>query len=150
MKPSGYIDVANLIGKEVGCQRLNFVGVQHQPRAQLLTTGKVDLVISSVGKNAEREGHRLLGRLRAVLQRGVFEVSEDVKATKVNSSAIIWSRAGSIQDLRTLKIAPAGADIKALRGQQRDDLRLPFGPDSTVATGNVVAAAVNERGKLRR
>ena len=53
MKPSGYdIDVANLIGKELGA-KVELVPVSSANRVPFLTTGKVDLVISSMGKNVD-------------------------------------------------------------------------------------------------
>ena len=55
MKPLGYdIDMAGLIAKELGV-KLELVPVTSTNRIPYLTTGKVDLVISSLGKNPDRE-----------------------------------------------------------------------------------------------
>ena len=54
LKPVGYdIDAASLIAKELGA-KVELVPVTSTNRIPYLTTGKVDLVISSLGKNAER------------------------------------------------------------------------------------------------
>src|SRR5689334_7358945 len=55
MKPVGYdIDVARLIAQELGVT-LELVPVSSANRIAFLNTKKVDLVISSLGKNPERE-----------------------------------------------------------------------------------------------
>src|SRR5688572_5634814 len=55
LKPQGYdIDMANLIGKELGV-KTEIIPVTSANRIPYLQTNKADLVISSLGKNAERE-----------------------------------------------------------------------------------------------
>src|SRR5450432_705342 len=55
LRPLGYdIDVAELIGKKMGV-KVELVPVTSANRIAYLQTKKVDLVISSLGKNAERE-----------------------------------------------------------------------------------------------
>jgi polar amino acid transport system substrate-binding protein len=54
MQPIGYdIDMANLIAKKLGV-KLKLVPVTSTNKIPYLTTGKVDLVISSLGKNPKR------------------------------------------------------------------------------------------------
>ena len=54
MAPMGYdIDVANLIAEKLGV-KTELVPVTSANRVPYLQTNKVDLVISSLGKNAER------------------------------------------------------------------------------------------------
>ncbi len=151
MKPSGYdIDVANLIGKELGA-KVELVPVSSANRVPFLTTGKVDLVISSMGKNAEREKVIDFSAAYAPFFNGVFG-PEDVKAAKVEElvgKSISVTR-GSIEDLELSKIAPAGADIKRFEDNNATITAYLSGQTQLIATGNVVAAAVNERSKLRR
>ncbi len=73
MKPLGYdIDTAKLMAHSLGV-KLELVPVTSANRVPYLQTDKVDLVISSLGNERRaREGHRLLGRLRAVLQWSVW------------------------------------------------------------------------------
>ncbi len=151
MKPSGYdIDVANLIGKELGA-KVELVPVSSANRVPFLTTGKVDLVISSMGKNAEREKVIDFSAAYAPFFNGVFG-PEDVKAAKVEELAgkTISVTRGSIEDLELSKIAPAGADIKRFEDNNATITAYLSGQTQLIATGNVVAAAVNERSKLRR
>src|SRR5262247_2232521 len=55
LKPVGYdIDMANLIAKELGVTA-EIIPVTSANRIPYLQTKKADLVISSLGKNAERE-----------------------------------------------------------------------------------------------
>ncbi len=55
MQPKGYdIDMAALIASDLGV-KLELVPVASSNRIPYLTTGKVDLVISSLGKNPDRE-----------------------------------------------------------------------------------------------
>ena len=55
LKPVGYdIDMANLIGKELGV-KVEIIPVTSANRIPYLQTKKADLVISSLGKNPERE-----------------------------------------------------------------------------------------------
>jgi polar amino acid transport system substrate-binding protein len=55
LKPIGYdIDMANLIGRTLGV-KVELVPVDSANRIPYLQTRKVDLVISSLGKNPERE-----------------------------------------------------------------------------------------------
>ena len=113
MKPSGYdIDVANLIGKELGT-KVELVPVSSANRVPFLTTGKVDLVISSMGKNAEREKVIDFSTAYAPFFNGVFG-PEDIKAAKADELAgkTISVTRGSIEDLELSKIAPASAVIK--------------------------------------
>ena len=151
MKPMGYdIDVANLIGKEMGV-KVELVPVSSANRVPFLTTGKVDLVISSMGKNAERERVIDFSVAYAPFFNGVFG-PEDIKVGKAEElvgKSISVTR-GSIEDLELSKIAPAGADIKRFEDNNATITAYLSGQTQLIATGNVVAAAVNERSKLRR
>ncbi len=71
LAPKGYdIDMANLIGKATGREGRDSVPVTSANRIPYLQTKKVDLVISSLGKNPDREKViDFSGRLRAVLHR---------------------------------------------------------------------------------
>ncbi len=72
LKPQGYdIDMANLIGKALGV-KVEIIPVTSANRIPYLQTHKADLVISSLGKNAEREKViDFSDRLCAVLLRRV-------------------------------------------------------------------------------
>ncbi|MDR1709082.1 MAG: transporter substrate-binding domain-containing protein [Candidatus Accumulibacter sp.] len=151
MKPAGYdIDMANLIAKEIGV-KAELVPVSSTNRVPFLTTGKVDLVISSMGKNAEREKVIDFSAAYAPFFNGVFG-PEDIKAAKVGDLAgkTISVTRGAIEDLELSKVAPAGAVIKRFEDNNATIAAYLSGQTQLIATGNVVAAAVNERSKLRQ
>lgn len=150
MKPAGYdIDVANLIGKELGA-KVELVPVSSANRVPFLTTGKVDLVISSMGKNAEREKVIDFSTAYAPFFNGVFGPADQkvAKADDLAGKTISVTR-GSIEDLELSKIAPASATIKRFEDNNSTIAAYLSGQTQLIATGNVVAAAVNERSKLR-
>ena len=68
LKPVGYdIDMANLIGKELGV-KVEIIPVTSANRIPYLQTKKAHIVISSLGtKSRARKGHRFFSGLRAVL-----------------------------------------------------------------------------------
>jgi len=151
MKPSGYdIDFANLIGKELGA-KVELVPVSSANRVPFLTTGKVDLVISSMGKNPEREKVIDFSVAYAPFFNGIFGPDE-IKASKADELAgkTISVTRGSVEDLELSKIAPASAVIKRFEDNNATITAYLSGQTQLIATGNVVAAAVNERSKLRR
>lgn len=150
MKPSGYdIDVANLIGKELGV-KVELVPVSSANRIPFLTTGKVDLVISSMGKNPDREKVIDFSTAYAPFFNGVFGPS-DMKVAKADDLAgkTISVTRGSVEDLELSKIAPTSATIKRFEDNNSTITAYLTGQTQLIATGNVVAAAVNERTKLR-
>jgi polar amino acid transport system substrate-binding protein len=127
------------------------VPVSSANRVPFLTTGKVDLVISSMGKNAEREKVIDFSTAYAPFFNGVFG-PDDIKVGKVEELAgkTISVTRGSIEDLELSRIAPAAAVIKRFEDNNATITAYLSGQTQLIATGNVVAAAVNERSKLRR
>ena len=86
LKPVGYdIDVANYIGKQLGV-KVDLVPVTSANRIPYLTTKKVDLVISSLGKNPEREKTIDFTVAYAPFFSGVFGATE-VAVAKVEDLA---------------------------------------------------------------
>src|SRR2546423_2349319 len=107
MKPQAYdIDTAALLAKEMGV-KLELVPVSSTNRIPYLTTRKVDLVISSLGKNAEREKVIDFASAYAPFFNGVFGPA-DQKITKVDELAgkTIGVTRGAVEDLELSKIAP--------------------------------------------
>lgn len=150
MKPAGYdIDVANLIGKELGA-KVELVPVTSANRVPYLTTGKVDLVISSMGKNAEREKVIDFSIAYAPFFNGVFGPA-DIKVANASDLAgkTISVTRGSVEDLELTKIVPATTTVKRFEDNNSTIAAYLSGQTQLIATGNVVAAAVNERTKLR-
>src|SRR4029078_13448774 len=85
LKPQGYdIDMANLIGKELGV-KTEIIPVTSANRIPYLQTNKADLVISSLGKNEEREKVIDFSIAYAPFFSGVF----GIKAMAVASAAAL-------------------------------------------------------------
>src|SRR5690349_13179074 len=82
LKPVGYdIDVANLIGKELGV-KVEIIPVTSANRIPYLQTKKADLVISSLGKNPDREKVIDFSVAYAPFFSGVFG-AKDLKIEKM-------------------------------------------------------------------
>lgn len=151
MKPQGYdIDVANLIGKALGV-RVELVPVDSGNRVPYLQTKKVDLVISSLGKNPDREKVIDFSVAYAPFFSGVFAPA-DVKITGVADLAgkSVGVTRGALEDLELTKIAPAGADIRRFENNAATIAAYQSGQVQVLVSGNVVAAAIAERGGPRK
>jgi polar amino acid transport system substrate-binding protein len=150
MKPKGYdIDAAALVAKELGV-KLELIPVSSSNRIAYLTTGKADLVISSLGKNPDREKVIDFSEAYAPFYNGVFGPA-DLKvanAADLAGKTIAVTR-GSVEDLELSKIAPATATIKRFEDNNATISAYLSGQTQLAATGNVVAASLNEITRLR-
>jgi polar amino acid transport system substrate-binding protein len=143
LKPVGYdIDTAALIAKEMGV-KLELVPVTSANRIPYLTTKKVDLVISSLGKNPEREKVIDFSDAYAPFFNGVFGTADE-KVAKVEDLAgkTIGVTRGAVEDLELSKVAPPTATIKRFEDNNATISAFLSGQVQLVATGNVVAAAI--------
>lgn len=151
MAPMGYdIDVANLIAEKLGV-KTELVPVTSANRVPYLQTNKVDLVISSLGKNAEREKVIDFSSAYAPFFNGVFAPADVAvaKAEDLSGKSIGVTR-GAVEDLELTKIAPADATIKRYEDNNGTISAFLSGQVEVVATGNVVAAAILERNPPKR
>jgi polar amino acid transport system substrate-binding protein len=143
LKPVGYdIDVATYIAKELGV-KVELVPVTSANRIPYLTTKKVDLVISSLGKNPEREKTIDFTNAYAPFFSGVFGPA-DLAVTKADdlSGKTIGVTRGALEDLELTKIAPGNTTIKRYEDNNTTMSAFLSGQVDLVATGNVVAAAI--------
>jgi len=146
MKPVGYdIDTAELIAKKLGV-KLELVPVTSANRVPFLQTRKVDLVISSLGKNAEREKAIDFSDAYAPFFNGVFGPA-DLKVAGADDLAgkTVGVTRGAIEDIELSKIAPASATIRRYEDNNGTITAFLSGQVQLVATGNVVAAAILAR-----
>ncbi|MFW8588025.1 transporter substrate-binding domain-containing protein [Rhizobium beringeri] len=151
MAPMGYdIDVANLIAEKLGF-KTELVPVTSANRVPYLQTNKVDLVISSLGKNAEREKVIDFSVAYAPFFNGVFAPA-DLSIAKVEDLAgkSIGVTRGAVEDLELTKIAPADATIKRYEDNNGTISAFLSGQVDTIATGNVVAAAILAKNPPKR
>ncbi|MFT3735380.1 MAG: transporter substrate-binding domain-containing protein [Rhodocyclaceae bacterium] len=146
LKPQGYdIDAAALIAKDLGV-KLELIPVSSTNRIPFVTTGKADLVISSLGKNPDREKVIDFSEAYAPFFNGVFGPA-DIKvegAADLAGKTIAVTR-GSVEDLELTKIAPPTATLKRFEDNNSTIAAYLSGQTQLIATGNVVASAVDER-----
>jgi len=146
MQPRGYdIDMASLIAEKMGV-KVELVPVTSANRIPYLQTNKVDLVISSLGKNPDREKVIDFTDAYAPFFNGVFGPA-DIAASKPADLAgkTIGVTRGAIEDLELTKIAPADTVIKRYEDNNGTISAFLSGQVELVATGNVVAAAILEK-----
>lgn len=151
MTPQGYdIDMAKLIADKLGV-KVEIVPVTSANRIPYLQTNKVDLVISSLGKNPDREKVIDFSDAYAPFYNGVFGPA-DIAASEAADLAgkSIGVTRGAIEDLELTKIAPATATIKRYEDNNGTISAFLSGQVDLVATGNVVAAAIIERNPPKR
>ena len=151
LKPQGYdIDMAELLAKELGV-KVELVPVTSANRIPYLTTKKVDLVISSLGKSPDREKVIDFAAAYAPFFNGVFGPA-DQKVTKIEDLAgkTLGVTRGAVEDLEISKIAPATATIKRYEDNNGTISAFLSGQVQLVATGNVVAAAILAKNPPKR
>ncbi|RCK38608.1 transporter substrate-binding domain-containing protein [Thalassospira xiamenensis] len=151
MQPKGYdIDMAALIASDLGV-KLELVPVASSNRIPYLTTGKVDLVISSLGKNPDREKVIDFTDPYAPFYNGVFGPADiDVKGAEDLAGHSVGVTRGAIEDLELTKIAPADLEIKRYEDNNGTISAFLSGQVDLIATGNVTAAAIIERNPPRK
>ncbi|WP_142847731.1 transporter substrate-binding domain-containing protein [Telmatospirillum sp. J64-1] len=151
MKPVGYdIDTAQLIATEMGV-KLELVPVTSTNRIPYLTTNRVDLVISSMGKNEEREKVIDFTDAYAPFFNGVFG-PQDVQVAKAEdlSGKVVGVTRGSVEDIELSKIIPANVTVQRYEDNNGTISAFLSGQVELIATGNVVAASILERNPPRK
>lgn len=151
MAPQGYdIDMAKLLAEKMGV-KVELVPVTSANRIPYLQTNKVDLVISSLGKNPDREKVIDFSVAYAPFFNGVFAPA-NVKVSKAEelSGKTVGVTRGAIEDLELTKVAPADATIKRYEDNNGTISAFLSGQVEVVATGNVVAAAILAKNPPKR
>lgn len=146
MKPAGYdIDVAHLIGDKLGV-KVKLVPVTSTNRIPYLTTGKVHIIISSLGKNPERAKVIDFTDAYAPFFNGVFGPGDlQVAGPADLAGKVVAVTRGSIEDLELTKIAPETTVIKRFEDNSSTITAYQAGQVDLAATGNVIAASINEK-----
>ncbi|MFT2099105.1 transporter substrate-binding domain-containing protein [Marinomonas sp. 2405UD66-6] len=146
LKPQGIdIDMANYIAKEMGV-KVEIVPVTSANRIPYLQTNKVDLVISSLGKNPEREKAIDFSTPYAPFFLGVFG-SKDVTVTKIEDLAgkTVGVTRGSVEDLELEKHAPKSVNVRRFEDNNTTLTAYLSGQVNLIATGNLVATEIATR-----
>lgn len=146
LKPQGYdIDMAGYLADKLNV-KLELVPVTSANRIPYLQTGKVDLVISSMGKNPERAKVIDFSEAYAPFYLGVFG-SEDEAVSQASdlSGKTIGVTRGSVEDLELSKIAPDDTVIKRFEDNNATLSSFLSGQVSLIATGNLVVTEIATR-----
>ncbi len=139
-KLEGYdIDTAALIAAALG-DKLDLVPVMSADRIPDLTAGKVDLVISSLGKDADREKVIDFSTAYAPFFSAVFgpERLRVAKPEDLAGKTIAVTR-DTIEDTVLTKLAPATATIKRFDDNARTEVAFLSSQTELIATGNSIA-----------
>jgi polar amino acid transport system substrate-binding protein len=142
-KLQGYdIDTAALVAEALKV-KLDLVTLPSADRIPYLTDGKVDLVISSLGKNAEREKVIDFSIAYAPFFSGVFGPGDlDVGKPEDLAGKTIAVTRDTIEDTALTKLAPPTATIKRYDDNAATEVAFLASKTELVATGNVVASAI--------
>lgn len=143
LTPQGYdIDMARFLAERMGVD-LELVPVTSANRIPYLQTGKVDLVISSLGKNAEREKSIDFSKAYAPFFLAVFG-PEDMQIAgpeDLAGKSIAVTR-GSVEDLALSEMLPADADLQRFEDNNTTISAYLSGQTTLIATGNIVMATI--------
>ncbi|MDP2032889.1 MAG: transporter substrate-binding domain-containing protein [Polaromonas sp.] len=140
LAPQGLdVDMANYIGKQMGV-KVELVPVTSANRIAYLQTRKADLVISTLGKNPDRE--KVIDFTAAYSP--FFQAVFGPKTISVKSFADLAGKSISVtraalEDQELSKVAPAGADIKRFEDNNTTVSAYTAGQVQLIATGVSVA-----------
>lgn len=150
LKPVGYdIDMANLIGKELGV-KVEIIPVTSANRIPYLQTKKADLVISSLGKNPEREKVIDFSVAYAPFFSGVYGTKAiEAKSYEALAGKTVGATRGSIEEQELSKSVPSSTVVKRYEDNNATIAAFISGQVDLIATGNTVAAAIAEKSAAR-
>ncbi|OOG46371.1 transporter substrate-binding domain-containing protein [Polaromonas sp. A23] len=140
LKPQGLdVDMANYIGQKMGV-KVELVPVTSANRIAYLQTKKADLVISTLGKNPEREKVIDFTAAYSPFFQAVFgPKSITVKSFADLAGKTISVTRAALEDQELTKVAPAGADIKRFEDNNTTVSAYTAGQVQLIATGVSVA-----------
>ena len=143
LKPQGLdIDMANYIAAKMGVA-VELAPVTSANRIAYLQTRKADLVISTLGKNPEREKVIDFTAAYSPFFQAVFAP----KTLSVKSFADLTGKSvavtrGAIEDQELTRLAPSGADIKRFEDNNGTVSAFVSGQTQLIATGASVAGTI--------
>ena len=146
LKPQGLdVDMANYIAAKLGV-KVELVVVTSANRIAYLQTKKADLVISTLGKNPEREKVIDFTAAYSPFFQAVFAS----KGVPIKNAADLVGKTvgvtrGAIEDLELTKIALPGTDIKRFEDNNATVSAFVSGQVQVIATGASVAGNMMAR-----
>ena len=145
-KPQGYdIDMAVYLAEQLGV-KLELIPVTSANRIPYLQTRKADLVISSLGKNAEREKAIDFSEAYAPFFLGVFG-ADDVKVSSAKDLAnkTVGVTRGSVEDIELSKLVSKSTKIHRYEDNNSTLSAYLSSQVSLIATGNLVVTEIANR-----
>ncbi|GAC1526975.1 MAG: transporter substrate-binding domain-containing protein [Collimonas sp.] len=138
------VSIAKMISLELGV-KLELVPLDSGERIPALLNRHVDLVISSLGKNAERQKQIDFSQAYAPFYLGVFGAANvDVKNAAGLAGKSIAVLKDSIEDGELSKIAPASTNIKRFATEPEAVKSYLQGESTLLAAGNVLISAFSK------
>jgi len=146
LKPQGLdIDMANYIATKLGVA-IELAPVTSANRIAYLQTRKADLVISTLGKNPEREKVIDFTAAYSPFFQAVFAPkSVSVKSFADLAGKSVAVTRGAIEDQELTRLAPSGADIKRFEDNNGTVSAFVSGQTQAIATGASVAGNMMAR-----
>jgi polar amino acid transport system substrate-binding protein len=140
LKPQGLdIDIGLYIGQKLGA-KVELVPVTSANRIAYLQTKKADLVISTLGKNPEREKVIDFTAAYSPFFQAVFAAKTvSLKSFADLAGKSIGVTRGAIEDQELTRLAPASADIKRFEDNNATVSSFIAGQVQAIATGASVA-----------
>ncbi|WP_395322473.1 transporter substrate-binding domain-containing protein [Variovorax sp. UC74_104] len=146
MAPRGLdIDIANYIADKLGV-KAELVPVTTANRIAYLQTKKADLVISTLGKNPEREKVIDFTSAYSPFFIGVFAPkSLSVRAPADIAGKTIAVTRGSVDDQELTKVAPTGAEVRRFEDNAGTVTAYVSGQTQVIATSIATASTIMAR-----
>jgi polar amino acid transport system substrate-binding protein len=140
LKPQGLdVDMANYIAQKMGVG-IELVPVTSANRIPYLQTKKADLVISTLGKNPDREKVIDFTAAYSPFFQAVFAAKNvSIKSFADLAGKSVSVTRGAIEDQELTKLAPAGADVKRFEDNNATVSAFVAGQVQAIATGASVA-----------
>jgi polar amino acid transport system substrate-binding protein len=147
----GYdIDTAVLIAEALGA-KVDLVATASTDRIPSLTAGKVDLVVSSLGKNEEREKLIEFSIAYAPFFSAVYgPVALPVAKPEDLAGKTIAVTRDTIEDTALTKLAPPTATIKRYDDNAGTQVAFLSNQTELIATGNAVAGEVLTKSLVKK
>jgi len=140
MAPQGLdIDMARLIAAKLGV-KAELIPVTSANRIPYLQTGKADIVISTLGKNPEREKVLDFSAAYAPFFQAVFAPkSLNVKTYADLAGKTVAVTRGAMEDQELNKVIPAGVDVRRFEDNNATIAAYVAGQTQAIATSASVA-----------
>ena len=146
LKPQGLdVDMANYIGAKLGAT-VELVAVTSANRIPYLQTRKAHLVISTLGKNPEREKVIDFTAAYSPFFQAIFAPKAlAIKGMPDLAGKSVAVTRGAIEDQELTKVAPSGTDIKRFEDNNATVSAFVSGQTQLIATGASVAGNMMQR-----